>query len=195
MKQYTPSPNILPDRQCLLCPSILSRLLNSYQVQSHNLVFVCIGTDRIIGDSLGPIVGSMLHNYIDSHSSAAPFSPKRTPDFYIYGTLQNTVHALNLAEITEKIQKKHANDTIIAIDASLGSKKEIGSVFVRTGTLFPGSGVCKTLPPLGDITITGITGEQTRHPYLTLQTVRLSAVTQMAEHICSCILSVCQYFL
>lgn len=178
-----------------LCPDKLFGLLNPYQNEARNLVFVCVGTDRIIGDSLGPIVGSMLNQHISlqnqsSHSPAAE-QTSTAPMLYVYGTLQHTVHARNLTEITGKIQKKHANDIIIAIDASLGSKDEIGSVFIRTGTLRPGAGVHKNLPQLGDITITGITGEQSRHPYLTLQTVRLSAVTQMAEHICSCILSVC----
>lgn len=188
-------PQLQSPQRFFLCPDKLFGLLNSHQNKAHNLVFVCIGTDRIIGDSLGPIVGSMLSQHISAQNQAFPSlavkKPDTSPVFYVYGTLQHTVHARNLMEITGKIKKKHANDTIIAIDASLGSKDEIGSVFIRTGTLCPGAGVHKNLPPFGDIAITGIIGEQSRHPYLTLQTVRLSAVTQMAEHICSCILSAC----
>ena len=111
----------------------------------------------------------------------------------VYGTLQHTVHALNLEEISIQIQKNHTDCTVIAIDASLGDRSDIGSVFVRAGTLRPGAGVNKNLPQIGDITITGIAGEQSRHPYLTLQTVRLSTVVQMAEQICGCIMEVCGY--
>ena len=172
----------------LLCPEHLRRLLADQQKLSPNIVLLCVGTDRIIGDSLGPIVGTMIEQTCSSTRALAYASRQLN----VYGTLHHTVHALNLEEISLQIQKKHADCTVIAIDASLGDRSDIGSVFIRPGNLQPGAGVHKNLPQLGDITITGVAGEQSRHPYLTLQTVRLSTVVQMAEHICSCILEVCR---
>lgn len=140
-------------------------------------VILCIGTDRIIGDSLGPLVGSILEK-------------KSAGTFPVYGTLHHPAHALNLWTINTEIKKKHPNSPVIAVDASLGSLKHIGSVFVRPGSIAPGSGVQKNLPPSGDIAITGIVNEESSHPYLALQTARLSTVADMAECIADCLLQV-----
>lgn len=163
----------------ILSPDRLQNLIDLYRNDNEDIVLLCIGTDRMIGDSLGPIVGSLLRQSFPG-----------THPFHIYGTLQNTVHAQNLPEVIHLLQSKHANSLIIAIDASFGSPEDIGSVFIREGTLQPGAGVNKRLPALGDISITGIAAEESRYPYLTLQTVRLSVIMQMAETICRCIRSV-----
>lgn len=141
-------------------------------------VILCIGTDRIIGDSLGPMVGSMLQK---ETAGALP----------VFGTLQNPVHAMNLRQIKEEIKKKHPDRLILAVDASLGHYKEIGSVYIRSGGLYPGAGVSKNLPVTGDISITGIAAQDSQQPYLSLQTARLSTIAGMAEQICCCILRVC----
>ena len=47
--------------------------------------FLCIGSDRITGDSLGPLIGHRLTAY-------------RGLGFYVYGTLDDPVHALNLSD-------------------------------------------------------------------------------------------------
>ena len=135
-------------------------------------VVLCIGTDRIIGDSLGPLTGSIL---------------LRSRPLPVYGTLEAPVHALNLEKNLEKIKKKHPRSPVIAVDASLGSSCEIGKISVRPGSLSPGSGVSKALPRAGDIAITGITGKDGSQPYLALQTARLSLVASMAETIAVCI--------
>lgn len=141
-------------------------------------VILCIGTDRMIGDSLGPLTGSLLKKHAGDR-------------LQIYGTLQNTVNACNLTDTLAQIKKKQPHSTVIAVDASLGQSGRIGSVFIRPGSLKPGAGVSKELPAAGDISITGITGEQGKQPWLSLQTARLSIVMDMAEQICKCILSVC----
>lgn len=140
-------------------------------------VVLCIGTDRIIGDSLGPLVGSRL-----AKTGLLP---------YVYGTLEDPVHALNLRETLDEIKKRHPFSTIIAVDASLGSKSGIGSISVRGGGLHPGAGVSKNLCLTGDISITGVTNTEDGCPLLSLQTARLSTVMRMAEQIAECILEAC----
>lgn len=165
-----------------LCPERLRRLLEAPScpsAPSRNLpVILCIGTDRMIGDCLGPFVGTMLEKAAG-------------PRLSIYGSLADTVHALNLSDVYAQIKKKHPGRTVIAVDASFGMQEHIGSVFIRPGSLQPGAGVRKNLPPLGDITITGIVGTSSCQPYLDLQTVRLSTIFAMADKICRCILDVC----
>ena len=84
----------------------------------------------------------------------------------------------------------HPNSPVIAIDASLGPDSRIGCLTLRPHGLQPGAGVHKRLAPAGDISITGITGPNSRQPYLSLQTARLATVMEMAEEICACILQV-----
>lgn len=162
-----------------LHPLSLRTLLQKVNKAEAAPVILCIGTDRIIGDSLGPLVGTLLKK-CDAH------------DLPVYGTLENTVHALNLHDILPQIKKAHPHRTMIAIDASLGPAAEIGSVYVRPGCLRPGAGVSKRLPAAGDISITGIAGTEGRQPYLSLQTARLSTIMEMAEQIRDCILSLQQ---
>ena len=47
------------------------------------IVFLCIGSDRVTGDCLGPYIGHLLH-------------PHETGHIFVYGTLSCPVHALNL---------------------------------------------------------------------------------------------------
>ena len=129
-------------------------------------VILCIGTDRLIGDSLGPLTGSLLQR------AHCPLP--------VYGTLAQPVHALNLADFLAEIRRMHPNRPVIAIDASLGPDSRIGCLTLRPHGLQPGAGV----------SITGITGPNSRQPYLSLQTARLATVMAMAEEICACILQV-----
>lgn len=135
-----------------------------------DILLVCIGSDRIAGDSLGPLVGHQL-------------SRCHWKNIHIYGTLDQPVHALNLESTLETIKKKHPSALIIAVDASLGSKKHIGYITIGMGPIFPGAGVHKSLPQVGDIFITGILNLSGTFEHLLLQTTRLSLVVQMAETI------------
>ncbi len=166
-----------PAESAPLCKDRLRSLLDRSGSDAAPVI-LCIGTDRLIGDSLGPFLGTMLQKA----------ARDRLP---IYGTLAGAVHALNLQDISAQIKRKHPDRTVIAVDASLGSPEHVGSVFVRSGSLRPGAGVCKTLPETGDISITGIVGVYSSRPYLNLQTVRLATIAAMADEICGCILDTC----
>lgn len=176
-------PKMKPALTSILTASSLQHLLTEHRTTSSVPVILCIGTDRIIGDSLGPLTGSILLYKTGSGQSADRLS--------VYGTLTSPVHALNLDETLQQIKKKHPHCPVIAVDASLGLFSYIGTTYVRSGCIQPGAGVCKQLPSAGDIAITGITAADSTHPYLSLQTARLSVITQMADHISQCILEAC----
>jgi putative sporulation protein YyaC len=167
----------LPDEPQPLTVSLLHAALQKFAWLPGPPVVLCIGTDRIPGDCLGPLVGTMLCR------TAGAEMP-------VYGTLDQTVHALNLPEISAQIKKKHPGQPVIAVDASLGDIEMTGTVLLRPGSLCPGSGVNKVLPLAGDLSITGIVNTETCHPYLDLQTTRLSTVYAMAEYIVSCLTAV-----
>ena len=98
-------------------------------------VFLCIGIDRSAGDSFGPMTGTLLRH-------------KLVPN--VIGTLDSPVHAQNLEEVCAGIG---IDQYIVAIDASLGSIKDLGYLAVRKSPLFPGKAMGKNLPSVGDISI------------------------------------------
>ena len=142
-------------------------------------VVLCIGTDRVTGDSLGPLVGTFLHAY-----GGDRYLP-------IYGTLDFPVHALNLEDACRQIKKKHPRNPIIAVDASLGTKKHLGYISLGKGSLKPGAGVQKKLSSIGDIYITGIINTAIPEAQMALQNTRLSSVTSLACCIAQGILFAC----
>ena len=135
------------------------------------LVILCIGTDRVTGDALGPMIGYKLDQY--------HFPIFR--DLRIYGTLQNPVHAMNLEDTLDEIYYHHHDPFIIAIDASLGRHESIGYLTLGVGSLKPGLGVNKELPEVGDMFITGIVNLNLGVSHTSIQNTRLGLVMQMAD--------------
>lgn len=136
----------------------------------RQLVIAGIGTDRSTGDSLGPLVGSLLQE-----NMALPL--------HVYGTLEEPIHASNLAEKLLTINANHPHSLIIAIDACLGQSESVGSITLATGPLKPGAGVNKNLPSVGDLHFTGTVNVGGYMEYVVLQNTRLSLVLQMARTI------------
>lgn len=149
---------------------LLKKCILHHPANWSELVFLCIGSDRMTGDCLGPYVGRSLSRLTQQN-------------IFVYGTLETPVHALNLKKIWKYIKKTHPDALVIAIDASLGQKKHLGYVTIGNGSLHPGAGVQKELPPVGDIHITGIVNIAGILEQLTLQTTRLSTVISLADTI------------
>lgn len=145
--------------------------LKNIVLENRVIIFLCIGTDRCTGDSLGPLVGYNLK----------PCIPKG--NFYIYGTLETPVHSKNLETIINNIYSNFENPYIVAIDASLGSVKNIGKVFISKKPLQPGLALNKNLPSVGDISITGIVNIGGNFEFLVLQNTRLYVVMNLVESI------------
>jgi len=145
-------------------------LLNFHSVTSRPIVFICIGTDRSTGDSLGPLIGSLLEE-------------KNLQSFYVYGTLDEPIHAVNLVEKLKEIHTKHVDPYIIGVDACLGRIKNVGMIQVGNGPVKPGAGVNKELPAVGDIHITGIVNVSGFMEFFVLQNTRLNLVMKMAKTI------------
>lgn len=134
-----------------------------------NFALVCIGTDKCIVDSLGPLVGTLLL--------------KENFSGDIYGTLNNPVHALNINEYI-KILKKKNYDKIIAVDACLSNRKNQGIIELREGPITPGKGIGKILPEIGDVSIIGVVDSSEKEFHDLAKDIRLSMIYEMAETIC-----------
>jgi putative sporulation protein YyaC len=148
--------------------ALYSAIGDSIGQYGRDIIFVCIGTDRSTGDSLGPLVGYKIREM-------------RYKNIYVFGDLENPVHAKNLPQITNEIVSNHNNPFIIAIDACLGTMEHVGYITVGKGAIKPGSGVNKDLEPIGDIHITGIVNFGGFMDFLILQNTRLSLVMKIAD--------------
>lgn len=162
--------------------SDLVKRMQRYGVTGNTAkVLLCIGTDRSTGDCLGPLVGSKIDLL-------------KQDFFTVCGTLDKPVHASNLKETIEDIYKLHQNPFIIAIDACLGRIENVGCVHIGDGSLLPGAGVNKNLPPVGQIHITGIVNVGGYMEYLILQNTRLNLVMRLADVIADGLSKVVQEF-
>jgi putative sporulation protein YyaC len=135
-------------------------------LQKDNTVFVCIGSDLSIGDSVGPIVGTKLDQL----------------GFHVLGTLENPLHGLNMKERLGEFLPTNKK-TVIAIDACIGTKAEVGKYEVKKGPIHPGAGLGKNLRKVGDFSIGAVVCSSGPFEFLRPQTIRLSFVMNMAEQI------------
>ena len=148
----------------------LLKELSPILVQNRPIIFICIGTDRSTGDSLGPLVGYKLKHLSKNN-------------IYIYGTLEYPIHAKNMVEILTKVKSTFINPYIVAIDSCLGSLTNIGKVFIQKKPLCPGLALNKELPCVGEMSITGIVNVSGSFEFLVLQNTRLNTVMNLADAI------------
>ncbi|OCB00781.1 spore protease YyaC [Clostridium beijerinckii] len=134
---------------------------------SKDTIIVCIGTDKCIGDCLGPLVGSIL-----------------TENFFplpVYGTLSSPIHALNIDERLNEIYSNHPNASIIGVDACLGDEDDIGEIRIRDYAIHPGKGVGKELPEVGIASVIGIVDSSENAEFFFSRSIRLSFIMDMAK--------------
>ncbi len=134
-------------------------------------VVLCIGSDLAVGDSLGPLTGTLL--------CRAGF-----PGF-VYGTLKTPVTAKEVRYLDPFLRKTHPGSKIIAVDAAVGEERDIGLLKVLDAPLRPGSGANKRLGKVGDISVLGIVARKSPFSYSLLNLTRLNMVFAMAEAVSS----------
>ena len=149
-----------------LAPLAVARRLSAALLKTNVCpVIVCVGSDRVAGDSLGPLTGSLL---LQEHA-ACP----------LYGCMKNTVTAREIIPLKEFIAKTHPHAPVIAVDAAVGNREETGLIKVCSSPLYPGSGAKKQLGSIGDVSLLGIVaGREEGFP--ALERVRYSDVYAMA---------------
>lgn len=152
--------------------------LNDILKINRPIIFLCIGTDRSTGDSLGPLIGYKLKGSLKNN-------------IYIYGSLESPVHASNLVDIIDKINNNFTNPFIVAIDACLGNVQNIGKVLIEDCPLNPGLAIKKDLPSIGEISIKGIVNISCGFEFMMLQNTRLYTVMALAD----CIANGIQHFI
>lgn len=143
----------------------------NHKYRGKTPLFVCIGTPMIIGDSIGPLVGSMLQNL----------------GYSVYGTISHPLSASNLNSMHRRLWfKSFVNTPIIAIDAAVNAKQiqDIGTISTCCGAgIYPGSGVGKDFDIIGNSAIAVYAGKDIDD----LCDADPDAIQMIAECIASCI--------
>ncbi|MDO5417738.1 MAG: spore protease YyaC [Lachnospiraceae bacterium] len=190
---YNTRPEFHPQ---VLAEKLEELILEELEKGKTGVVFLCIGTDRSTGDSLGPLIGHELlererneaRNRNEAWIREGDGEPrKKRMQTAVFGTLDRPVHAMNLSQYQAFLKKTFPDSVMVAVDASVGSQEHVGYVTLGKGSLKPGLGVCKDLQEVGDIFITGIVGGCKSFDPVMLQSVRLSMVMRMADCICDSI--------
>ena len=127
-------------------------------------VFLCVGSDKFVADSLGPIVAEML---VKKYNIPA----------YVYGGLDYNVNATNLSVVYNYIECEHPRSQIIVIDATLSDSEGV----IVTEGCFAGMGKILPIKKLGNFSILGVVGEKGKN--FKLNTTRLLEVKERASFI------------
>jgi len=130
---------------------------------------MCIGTDRVVGDSLGPKVGEKLI--------------KRDIQAFIYGRTGQTVNGDNIGEYYKFIRKKHKGSAVIAVDACLGKADEVGKVMYSMSGIGAGFAIRGGGKRYGDIGIVGVMAPSGGDNIGALMMVDADAAERVAEKI------------
>ena len=141
-------------------------------LEISKLIFLCIGTDRITGDSFGPLVGYKLKNLFYGNEKIE-----------VIGDLENIVSLSNIKTITDYIKNTYENPFLIAIDAAVSNKITIGRIIVSNTKMNVG-GSLKRRIYVGDISIKGIVSKDLRergNNFKLLQNVPLNIIMNMAD--------------
>jgi len=151
------------------------------------LVFLCIGTDRITGDCFGPLVGSRLIENLKEYNIF---------NINIYGNLENPINHENINQKINQINKKHQNACIIVIDAALSKKENIGNIYVTNEKTILGKVLNKNKFEIGDISIKAVVGRDLKMPkynFIVLQNISLYKVMKLADTVSNGICEVIKY--
>lgn len=149
------------------------------KTQHSRPIFMCIGTEKVFSDSLGPRVGTLLNE-------------KMTTPYFVYGLCEKNITAENLLYSYNFIKALHPNAPIVVVDAAVGTAEQIGKVQLCDGGILPGAATNKNLPTIGDIGIVGIVAERGMHDFYTLNTEKDKLVGEVARFIADAILGATQ---
>ena len=149
----------------IIAKNLSINLKRKIDKQHKNIAFVCIGTNNVIGDSIGPRVGSYL---------------KSTTNLEVFGDLKNNICK---KEDIETIHHKLKNKYVIAIDSAISNNINIGEICITEKKLQVGYGMNFNKGAIGDISVKVVVAKDTNDVYknfLNLKNADLKMVQNLA---------------
>lgn len=139
-------------------------------------VYMCIGTEKVCADSLGPLVGQMLNDNMES-------------PVFVYGIYGYNITAQNVEGCHRFIRKLHPDCTLVVIDAGVGEADQIGSIQLTDGKIVPGAATDKSLCAVGDVSLVGIVSHKDMQDFYSDSADKQNLVQKTAHKIVRMILS------
>ncbi len=131
----------------------------------EEMAFICIGSNKIIGDSIGPRIGSFL---------------KKNTKLQVYGDMRNN---LSKEEEIKNISNKLKNKFIVAIDSALSNNDDIGEIYVTSKSLKMAEGINLDKGNIGDLSIKVVVAKNTNdryRNYLSLKNTDIEFINNLA---------------
>lgn len=126
-----------------------------------NIIFICIGDSHIVGDSLGPLIGSIILSNKESIEKTYNLKISVIGSIFeplTYGNIETKLLEF-YKNFNQVCNNKKEKTTIIIIDSALGSKQNIGSVAISSKYINAGAGMNRGQLLQGDIAIKGVVAE------------------------------------
>ena len=146
------------------------QIINKQKTENPNLTFLCIGTDRVPGDSIGPIVGSNLIKYIEENN---------IKNINVIGNLENNYNNTNIRELNNE-------DITIVIDSAISNTYDVGDIVIDEKNIKIREALYDSKELYSNINIKCIVGRNFKDSnanFLMLQNVKLGIVLNMAEEL------------
>ena len=142
-----------------------------------NIIFLCIGTDKIIGDAFGPIVGQKLKNVMGNLKNVK-----------IIGDLETPIIYQDIEKIEREVYKSYEKPYIICIDAALSKTITNGQIILEKNSMRIGSVLGKKEKEIGNLSIKGVVaqkGKNYKENFIALTKVPIKRLNMMTNEVVS----------
>lgn len=111
-------------------------------LNNKKVIFLCIGTNNVIGDCFGPLVGSKLKVIM-----------KKNNNINIIGDMKYPINGKNIYNVFKFINHMYEKSFVVSVDSAMSEFNMIGNVFISETGIELASGINKKILKIGDIGI------------------------------------------
>ncbi len=161
----------------------LKNQIEKYDIQNQfsEIVFLCIGTNKVIGDMIGPMVGERLER------ETKQMQKYLQKEIAIYGNMEHTLNLKNANQVLSFLPYRYEKPFLITIDTALGKKEYIEKVFINSGEIEIGNALSNGIKYQSHINIKGVVGtyhHQIEENINTLKNTEIQLIEKMSGMIC-----------
>jgi putative sporulation protein YyaC len=146
----------------------LKDVIDSNKGIKTKILFVCVGTNRIIGDAFGPVIGSVLkRNLLEENG------------INVLGDLKKCITYSDLNKMENWLNMQKNESLVIVLDSALSNKKDVGKVFIQNRGLRYAESLKKNNSIIGDISIKGVVGENANNIIKNFENLKNTSIKQI----------------
>lgn len=155
-----------------MCSKIVVRnlalkLANIQLCEVEPIVVLCVGSDKVVGDMLGVIVGERLRRL-------------NLKNIHIYGDIDEPITQHNIKQVYARIKEEHAHCKIIVVDSRLGDEGEVGHVTLGRGGVLAGGQFGEGVK-VGDYNMLGVVCPRGICALSFLSSVKVAIIKKMSD--------------